>query len=112
MPKGSSRVAVETKNNQKIGKFKSKSYQSERVLQDMNGDGWCDIWCSLFKTDIQHRSKRIDTDGDGLTDYEEMILMTSPVTPGGIPSKLTAAEKVDKKKGSCREWKEDCRSTG
>jgi len=47
-----SRVTVEAKGNQTIGKFKSKNHQSERVLHDLDQDGWCDIWCALFQNEV------------------------------------------------------------
>lgn len=53
----------------------------------MDGDGWCDLWCALFKNEVNHRSKKIDTDGDGLTDYEEMVLMRNPSVAEKEPRK-------------------------
>ena len=78
-------------------KFKSDKYESERILHDLDKDGWCDLWCSLFKNEIAHRNKRIDTDGDGLTDYEEMVLMRNPSVAEKEPRKLTREEIADKK---------------
>ena len=81
-------------------KFKSDKYESERILHDLDKDGWCDLWCSLFKNEIAHRNKRIDTDGDGLTDYEEMVLMRNPSVKGAMPRRLTAAEIAQGKKNA------------
>ncbi|MEN8866937.1 MAG: hypothetical protein ABF381_15255 [Akkermansiaceae bacterium] len=75
-----------------LAKFKSDTYESERILHDLDGDGWCDIWCSLFKNKIDHRSKKTDTDGDGLTDYEEMVLMRNPSVAEKEPRKMTPKE--------------------
>ncbi|MEN8736463.1 MAG: S8 family serine peptidase, partial [Akkermansiaceae bacterium] len=72
-----------------LAKFKSGKFTSERILHDLDGDGWCDIWCSLFQKEVEHRSKTIDTDRDGLTDYEEMVLMRNPTVTEKEPRKLT-----------------------
>ncbi len=96
----SSRVTVETKGNQKIGKFSSEDYQSERVLHDFDQDGWCDIWCGLFQKEIQHRSKNTDTDGDGLTDYEEMVLMRNPSVAEPLPKRITAEDRAQSQKNA------------
>lgn len=82
---------MEVRENRKIAKFVSGDYQSERVLQDIDGDGWCDIWCSLFQK-VETRSKRVDTDGDGFTDYEEMVLMMNPLVKGPLPQKIDAGD--------------------
>ena len=95
-----SRVTVEAKGNQTIGKFKSKNHQSERVLHDLDQDGWCDIWCALFQNEVEHRSKKTDTDGDGFTDYEEMVLMQNPSVKESIPKALTKAEIAQEKENA------------
>lgn len=45
----------------------------DRIIHDSDGDGWDDLWCGIFR-DLKHRNKTTDTDGDGLTDYEEMVM--------------------------------------
>jgi len=64
----------------------------------MDGDGWCDIWCSLFQRETETRSKKVDTDGDGLTDYEEMVLMRNPVAAEPLPKNRSEAELADMNK--------------
>jgi len=44
----------------------------ERIIYDSDGDGWDDLWCAIFR-ELKHRDKTIDTDGDGITDYDEML---------------------------------------
>ena len=66
-------------------------YQSSRVIHDFDGDGWCDLWAAMHP-EIEHRNKKIDTDGDSLTDYEEMVLMRNASVGGPAPRHLTAAE--------------------
>jgi hypothetical protein len=95
---GSDRVTIETKDNQTVGKFVSEGYQSERVLQDLDGDGWCDIWCSIFQREKENLSRRVDTDGDGLTDYEEMVLMRNPMLKEPLPRNRSEAEIAASKK--------------
>lgn len=58
--------------------------QEHRRIPDSDGDGWCDLWCDLFK-EIEHRDKSLDTDGDGVTDYHEMLAMTNPLMKAGQP---------------------------
>jgi hypothetical protein len=48
-----------------------------RIINDFDGDGWDDFWCGIYR-DLRHRNKATDTDGDGLTDYEEMVLGRDP----------------------------------
>ena len=74
-------------------------YESSRKIHDSDGDGWCDLWCAVHK-DLEHRNKKIDTDGDGVTDYEEMILWRDPNVKGPLPRHLTAAEKAAGKKAA------------
>lgn len=62
----------------------------ERTIHDADGDGWDDLWCAIFK--IEHRNKTVDTDGDGVSDYDEMLLWRDPMVPGPPPRKLTPAE--------------------
>lgn len=44
-------------------------FGNERILFDADQDGWDDLWCGTHK-EIEHRDRGIDTDDDGLTDYE------------------------------------------
>jgi hypothetical protein len=62
-----------------------------RLLLDADKDGWDDLWCHLHR-DLKHRDKSIDTDGDSLTDYEEMVMWRDPYTKGPIPKELTPEE--------------------
>ena len=64
--------------------------EKQRQIADGDGDGWCDLWCDLFK-EIKHRDKKVDTDGDGNTDYEEMLAMTNPMAEEVV---LSDAEKA------------------
>ena len=57
---------------------------------DPDKDGWGEFWCLLYK--IDHRDRTIDSDGDGLTDYHEMLFGTDPWTPNPPPRDPTAAE--------------------
>jgi hypothetical protein len=63
----------------------------ERTIYDSDGDGWDDLWCAIFK-DLKHRNKTTDTDGDGITDYDEMLLWRDPMVEGPPPRKLTPEE--------------------
>lgn len=71
--------------------FRLGEFERTRTLHDLDGDGWCDLWCAVFP-EVEHRNKVRDTDGDGLTDYEEMVLMRDPINKGPMPRNLTAAE--------------------
>lgn len=63
----------------------------DRTILDTDGDGWDDLWCHL-NPELKHWSKSIDTDGDKLTDYEEMIMWRDPYTKGPIPRDSTPEE--------------------
>ena len=63
----------------------------ERVIFDGDGDGWDDLWCAIY-SDLKHRNKSIDTDKDGLTDYEEMVMWRDPFVEGPLPRELTPEE--------------------
>lgn len=62
-----------------------------RKLHDSDGDGWCDLWCALHP-ELKHRNKKIDTDGDGVTDYQEMLLMQNASVADIPPEQLTPEE--------------------
>ncbi len=55
----------------------TSSYRYERVIYDSAGDGWCDLWCDIFQYEPQG-NLRLDSDGDGVSDYDEMIHFRSP----------------------------------
>lgn len=63
----------------------------ERILHDGDGDSWDDLWCAIF-ADLTHRNKSIDSDKDGLTDYEEMIMWRDPFIAGPVPQEVTPEE--------------------
>ena len=71
-------------------------FQHTRFLQDINGDDWCDLWCALFQLDSKSLSKVQERDGDGMTDYEEMILMQNPFAADSFPRKLTPQEFLER----------------
>jgi len=56
----------------------------DRIINDFDGDGWDDLWCAIY-LDLAHRNKTTDTDGDGLTDYEEMVMWRDPFVEGPLP---------------------------
>lgn len=63
----------------------------DRVLYDSDDDGWDDLWLAIFP-DIKHRDKKTDTDGDTISDYDEMLLWRDPMVEGPPPRKLTPEE--------------------
>ena len=63
-------------------------FGNDRTIYDYDQDGWDDLWCSTHK-EIRHRNKTTDTDGDGMTDYQEMIDWRNPFVKGPLPRKLT-----------------------
>ena len=82
----------EDKQDANNGTITVKDYLGkERTLVDGDGDGWDDLWCILHP-DLKHRNKSIDTDGDKLTDYEEMIMWRDPFVEGPLPRELTPEE--------------------
>ena len=82
----------EAKQDTKSGSITVKDYLGkERTLFDGDGDGWDDLWCHLHP-DLKHRNKSIDTDGDKLTDYEEMIMWRDPFVEGPLPHDPTPEE--------------------
>ncbi len=85
-------VLLATKNDQIMATITVGDYRTTRRITDLNNDGWDDLWCYLYEKEIKHRNKKIDTDGDGLTDYEEMLLWRNPIVKGSMPKKLTPIE--------------------
>jgi hypothetical protein len=61
------------------------------VFIDADGDGWDDMWRATY-LGMNHRDRTRDTDGDGLTDYEEMLRWGHPYIAGA--PKLTPAEEA------------------
>jgi hypothetical protein len=68
----------------------------EKKIYDSDGDGWCDLWCNLFQ--VEHRNKRLDSDNDGVTDFEEMLAMKNPFAEEGPPVDQVAARRAAKVK--------------
>jgi len=66
----------------------------EREIHDSDGDGWCDLWCSIFE--VEHRDAKVDTDGDGKTDFQEMLAMTNPHMEEAPPLDPAEARKLAK----------------
>lgn len=60
-------------------------------IYDSDKDGWDDVWCMIFKQ-VKHRDRVTDTDGDGTSDYQEMLLWRNPITKGPPPRKPTAED--------------------
>ncbi len=82
----------DVKPEAKPGTIVVKDYLGKyRLLTDTDKDGWDDLWCHIHR-DLKHRDKAIDTDGDEVTDYEEMILWRDPYTKGPIPREATPEE--------------------
>ncbi|MFT6863501.1 MAG: hypothetical protein ACJAVK_002062 [Akkermansiaceae bacterium] len=79
-----------------VATFKLEDYQTSRVLYDANGDGWCDLWCSFFPKNPKVKGR--DSDGDGMTDYEEMVLMQDPDLINPLPRHLTARELMEQER--------------
>lgn len=86
-------IAAQTEGNEQAPKiFIVKDFLGkDRIINDLDGDGWDDLWCALFP-DIKHRNKTRDTDGDGLTDYEEMVMWRDPFVEGPLPHEPTPEE--------------------
>ena len=61
------------------------SFQNERVIHDINGDGYCDLWTSLFNLSAIPLSPNQDVDRDGLSTYEEMLLWRNPLLAEHLP---------------------------
>ncbi len=63
----------------------------QRIINDMDRDGWDDFWCALYP-EIKHRDAQIDSDGDQLSDYQEMLMWRDPFVAEPLPEKQTAEE--------------------
>jgi hypothetical protein len=75
----------------------------DHPVYDANGDGWDDLWRNTYKT-LKTRDKTTDTDGDGLSDYQEMLMWRNPFTKGPIPRPPTA-EEIEKAKQNTEKQK-------
>lgn len=64
----------------------------KREVMDRDGDGWDDMWRIICR--INHRDKTKDTDLDGVTDYEEMILNRDPNVKGPLPAAPLTPEEI------------------
>jgi len=71
----------------------------KRIIYDGDGDGWDDLWCAIHR-DLKHRDKKMDTDGDGVTDYDEMLLWRDPFVKGPLPRKPTPEEIAEGKRNA------------
>ena len=71
----------------------------KRIIYDGDGDGWDDLWCAIHR-DLKHRDKKTDTDGDGVTDYDEMLLWRDPFVKGPLPRKPTPEEIAEGKRNA------------
>jgi len=71
----------------------------KRIIYDGDGDGWDDLWCAIHR-DLKHRDKKMDTDGDGVSDYDEMLLWRDPFVKGPLPRKPTPEEIAEGKRNA------------
>ena len=80
--------------------FRTSEFEQKREIQDVDKDGWCDLWASFFPIPegAGPRTVLTDHDGDGLTDYEEMVLMQDPYTPNEFPRYKSPRELADEAK--------------
>lgn len=69
-----------------------RSFQTDRVIHDHDGDGFCDLWVSLFDLSHTRLQQNGDADGDGLSGYKEMRLCRDPTVATPLPRVPTAAE--------------------
>lgn len=81
-------------------KFRTADVERQRLIYDSDGDGWCDLWSSLFGRDGQDGSRSLitDADGDGMTDFEEMVLLQNPYFPDELPRHKTPEELAEEKR--------------
>jgi hypothetical protein len=70
----------------------------ERVRRqwlDADGNGWDDLW-EIIYPEANTITAGADTDGDGVSDYEEMLQGRDPGVPGPLPeAALTAAQQQE-----------------
>lgn len=59
---------------------------------DANGDGWDDIWCALYGYNQKNKDTVTSTSGDGISDYDKMLLRLDPRGKHPFPVKLTAEQ--------------------
>ena len=76
----------------------------KRDVVDRDGDGWDDIWRLICR--INHRDRTKDTDLDGVTDYEEMILNRDPNVKGPLPAAPLTPEQIAKEAENAARTKE------
>jgi Subtilase family len=66
--------------------------QTQRQINDSDKDGLDDIWAVLFRDTPNLHDKNADSDGDGRTNYEEMLDFTNPGSPDKKPKPATPEE--------------------
>lgn len=79
-------------DGQLVGHFTLGSEVYSRTIHAPRPGGWCGLWCSLFP-EVPLEYGR-DADGDGMTDFEEMVLMQNPHSRDPMPRKLSEVEKA------------------
>jgi hypothetical protein len=68
-------------------------FGDHRLVWDWNKDGWDDLWVGINYRDVKPPfDTTVDCDGDGVTDYHEMLLWRCPWTKGPLPKKLSPEE--------------------
>jgi Subtilase family len=78
--------------NPKFPVFIVENLLGQKVpIFDADNDGWHDLWVGMFP-EITQRDHVSDTDEDGVSDYDEMLLWRDPMVKGPIPRKFTALE--------------------
>lgn len=102
-PKSAKSATVTQTRNEQSGlpkvTYAKGDFQQTRIHQDLNGDGWC----AIFQRDASTLNRKIDRDSDGITDYEEMVLMQDPDSANLFPRRLTQPElKAQSQRGAIR----------